>query len=98
MVSSYAKEVTPTGQRLEPTKPLGKDVLTRFEHRFEAKAAQWFQKLHFHLATQGLQLRSPDSVGRTLLIRTAGVTTRSSQMVTLNSCFRGRLCPSTTAS
>jgi hypothetical protein len=31
----------------------------RFGHRFEAEAAQWFQKLHFYFATQGLPLRVP---------------------------------------
>lgn len=31
----------------------------RFGHRFEAKAAQWFQKLHFYFATQGLPLKVP---------------------------------------
>jgi hypothetical protein len=31
----------------------------RFGHRFEGKAAQWFQKLHFYFATQGLSLKVP---------------------------------------
>jgi hypothetical protein len=31
----------------------------RFGHRFEGKAAQWFQKLHFYFATQRLHLKVP---------------------------------------
>jgi HNH endonuclease len=31
----------------------------RFGHRFEGKAAQWFQKLHFYFAAQGLSLKVP---------------------------------------
>ena len=31
----------------------------RFGHEFEAQAAQWFQKLHFYFATQGLHLKVP---------------------------------------
>jgi hypothetical protein len=33
----------------------------RFGHRFEAKAAQWFQKLHFYFAAQGLPLKVPQT-------------------------------------
>jgi hypothetical protein len=31
----------------------------KFGSRFEAQASQWFQKLHFYLATQGLRLKVP---------------------------------------
>jgi hypothetical protein len=31
----------------------------KFGFRFEAQASQWFQRLHFYLATQGLRLKVP---------------------------------------
>jgi hypothetical protein len=41
------------------TIPCCKPCNDRFGHRFEGKAAQWFQKLHFYFATQGLHLKVP---------------------------------------